>query len=358
MVLPVTGPVVESKSEPYADSYQRRYRQAPPYDLPLIYEAWRNYGRQDVSYIPGGSWRFKAANFTHRSFVGFDWHETAAKNLAYERLKSKVSESAGWAETLAQINKTRTTLVDRCEQLLRLVLALRRADFKYVAKALKTPMPSKVSNRKAASQNFLEWEYGIKPLLLDIQATTEVLLTDFGVKYYKGVGRSALETNDSVTMNGPTVFSTRVTVSKGNVLVAQRTGVKIVNPNVFLLNQLGLIDIALPWKLMPFSFVVDWFVNIEQVISSVTDWYGVNLIHPHTSVLWTTQSHMQHQGLSLQYAGGPVVSKGVEMFAKHSFEMRRSMGLTRPVFAVKPFKGFSVQRGAQAIALVLAVFGK
>jgi len=50
------------------------------------------------------------------------------------------------------------------------------------------------------------------------------------------------------------------------------------NPNLWLANRLGLINPAtVIWDLIPWSFVVNMFVNVNQMVSSVTDEVGLNI---------------------------------------------------------------------------------
>ena len=263
------------------------------------------------------------------------------------------------AENIAQMSKTRKTIVERSVQLATFASALRRADFVKAAKALRTPIPSKVSNRKAAAQNYLEWEYGVKPVMSDLHNSLQTLVSHPGdVTYLKGSANfSASRSSFSRSSNSSsTVISKEVVAVNGGITC--RTGVRVVNPNLFLANQLGLIDFALPWKLVPFSFVVDWFVNVEQVISSVSDWYGLQLIGPH----YTEKSSGNRKAFSGSYSVNPTT--GLQnpptetTWDQNSVKMDRIMGIPSPQLSVRPFKGFSLQRGAQAIALVLSVLGK
>jgi hypothetical protein len=189
----------------------------------------------------------------------------------------------------------------------------------------------------------------------------EILVgTEFGPKPLKGSGRSSYASTTVVDSFGGGITGRQVTTLQGNTVITNRVIAQITNPNLFLANQLGLIDIALPWKLLPFSFVVDWFINVEQVLSSVTDWYGVSLIHPHRSVFLTGRRNFHSYSWSTAYlpGGGSTIVWGRSIVDQNSTEWARELGFSQPTLKVRPFKGFSVQRGVQAISLVLAVLGK
>jgi hypothetical protein len=208
------------------------------------------------------------------------------------------------------------------------------------------------------SANFLEYEYGIKPLLKDIDSSIEILTRgDFDLPIRSQASDQIQSVNwvaGSFGSNPRYSYFDR-TVVDGRFQIRLRATVRVTNPNLFLANQLGLIDLALPWKLVPFSFVVDWFVNVEQVISSMTDWYGVTLLNPHTTV-FTKGSKLSRYWQNAVYTSGHV--EGYTTFRdKECVTMDRTMGIPSPILNLKPFRGFSLERGAQAIALVISVLG-
>lgn len=54
--------------------------------------------------------------------------------------------------------------------------------------------------------------------------------------------------------------------------------VSVTNPNVWLLNQMGLLNLpGVAWDLVPWSFVVNMFTNLGQIANSFTAHYGLKL---------------------------------------------------------------------------------
>lgn len=361
MVAPVSGPFVHYKTEAFADTQQKRYRQKMPIDRPLEYYMSHNFGVAESWSVSASGVethrRVKQADWSASSLPGYSTHVSAAYNQAYERLRSECSDSAGWGENIAQAGKARNMFNDRLVQMARAAGALRKGRFGDVASILKTPVPSGVSKRKALSQNFLEFEYGWKPLISDVQSSWSILTSDPGVRWIRGRSRFSLRNtvySHSSYGNGGYFWSRNENWI--DYTVTCRTGVRISNPNLFLANQLGFLDLALPWKLMPFSFVVDWFVNVEQVISSATDWFGVTLIHPHVSY-FQKGGGLINTSARNNYPNG-TSSSSTGSTRRNGVLLRRSLGIPSPSLVIKPFKGFSLQRGAQAAGLVMAVFGK
>lgn len=353
MVAPVTGPYVTYPSNPYTDSFRRWRRQKPPYDIPLEFKFYEYYGKG----VTGGSGGYSVGKQATLSSANFDKsrQQDHAYNVAYSRLQSMMGERSGWAETFAQINKTRSTINGRALQLARFVSALRRFDIKRAERILRSPAPYSVSRRKGVAQNWLEWQYGIAPVLNDFQNSMSTLVnTDFGFQFLKGRGKSSTYYNTHSYSSSPDGSWARANdVATAQVTVTCRTRARITNPNLFLANQLGILDTALPWKMIPFSFVVDWFINVEQVLSSVTDWYGVQLQYPHRTIFW--------KGSGLKTSSTWVKSSQYYSWSSldRSFcEVDRIMGLPSPKLVMKPFKAWSIKRAANAIALVVSVLGK
>lgn len=358
MALPITGPTNVFSTYPFGDAFQRRYKQARPYNLPLNYEMYNIYGCR-VDDRPSGITRTKEATFDPYNHPQASYLFTAAANRAYERMRSKLVSQSGWAENLAQIGKTRLMVNQRATQLASIAVAIRKGRFKDASRLMRTPIPSGVSNRKAVGQNFLEWEFGWKPIFSDLVSSLDAL-TSFPDIDMPIEGKSSERLNTVLRTSSSAPGQSLSSVDATNAVYHVRMGatVTITNPNLFLANQLGVIDFALPWKLLPFSFVVDWFVNVEQTISSISDWYGVQLQHQYTTRFAKGTRKVVTRNTFWNTGTGVVYDWLYRDFERDGVHIVRVPSISYPVLIVKPFKGFSIQRGAQAISLVLSVLGK
>lgn len=360
MVAPVTGPFsVVFNGGLYNTGSRTWYRQAKPYDLVLPFSFSHQEGKRR-SWVKYYNY---ASDVTSRYLYNLpllvnpsDARWTAANNRCYAKLKGKIGDTAGWAENLAQIQAARSMINGRFEQLATFVVHVKNGKFRKAARALRTPVPSGVSHKKAVSQNILEYEYGMKPLMSDIESSIKILGMDLGAKRIHASQTETYVSRTNTPIASPWA-GVNVSELKELLSVRQYVSVEISNPNLFLAGQLGLLDLALPWKLIPFSFVVDWFVNVEQMISSVTDFYGLNLINPGTTRYtkgWYTDFIFEQK---LNQAAAYYMSDGRETVYEGT-STTRSAGLSGPALVIKPFQGFSLERGIQACALILAVFGK
>lgn len=366
MVAPITGPTSKTITGPFSQKTITGYKQKRPYDRPLACESsfTQGYDRLESASIWGS---YDSGNVRNLSWSPSgnmsDWgrRRQHCYNQAYERIRADVTDEAGWGENLAQFRKSADMVNDRLVQLWRFTNHLRRGRFSQAASTLRIPKPEKVSHTKAMSKNFLEYTYGWAPLFSDIKSSCEILTSDPGSRRVRGKARESW--SDVAFSRGSDSNGTWYDRShqKCDLTITTRAVVRITNPNVFLAARLGLIDPALPWKLLPFSFVVDWFVNVEQILSSMTGWLGVELTHPHYTQFAT--GFIEVDSLTTYNQVNPwdgSIFTGYNKTTRRiqAVQMSRVLGLPSPELVIRPFEGFNLNRGLQALALVIAVLGK
>lgn len=109
---------------------------------------------------------------------------------------------------------------------------------------------------------WLEMQYGWLPLVSQSYEAAKALAAATGprrLKFYASVG------NKSATYEGsqsPTVYTYPVSVTYGQRIHAE------LYEDVGLNRSLGLVDpLAIAWEVVPYSFVVDWFIPIGTYLS-------------------------------------------------------------------------------------------
>jgi hypothetical protein len=107
--------------------------------------------------------------------------------------------------------------------------------------------------------------------------------------------------------------TTRTFTGRGRVTYS--AGVDIANPNLWLANRMGVINPAVvAWDLVPWSFVVNMFVNVNAVLGSFTDLVGLNLTNVSVTKSYTLlQEEVVYTKWSeheAYYASSSVVGKG------------------------------------------------
>lgn len=364
-MLPISGPFFEHITTPKSSKRIWRFRQARPYNIPAPYQVWyiEGWDRSVYSSLNGYSDSGEVPNLSFSvagNMPDYGRHRAAAINAAYASLQGKVGDTAGWAENLAQFGKSVDMINNRAVTLLKAFKYIRSGQFGKAAKALSSPPPKGVSRYKHLSRNILEWEYGWSPLVSDISASTKILTeTDFNPRRVKGSGHGFAQVVTNSRSGGMNAGSVYSETQVFRIRARCQADVRITNPNLYLAGAMGLIDPALPWKLVPFSFLVDWFVNVEQVLSACSTFLGVSIANSCQSVHETGSMRVfsntwfpEWYGPSSTYITGTTTATSF----RERRDYWRQTGLPNPTLVVRPFSGFSLQRGIQALALIGAIF--
>lgn len=358
MVAPTTGPftsTVITKKVPqgvqwtYDAGYKARtwYRQRKPYNLPLVLTL---DNRQTVK-----EWYGNPPNYRpYTNAPGYDTAErTVAYNKAYGKFVERVNEQSMWAVNLLEMKKSAIMIERRATQLLAFSRSLASGRFVKAAKILGlAAAPRGVSKKKSFANNWLEYHFGWEPLVKDIGAALHTLTDPFGHKTVKASGHS----DKTYTLTGGGVVPYDNTWRKDfriSTSVRLQARVSVVNPNAFLLSQLGFVNpLSTAWELVPFSFVLDWFGNVGQVLASMTDFVGVQLDDPFQSTL---QVGDEHEVWVYGQIGNPPSKWGTTLVdvSYQSVFVRRELGIGTPSLRFKWPERVSSTRGATAIALLL-----
>lgn len=120
---------------------------------------------------------------------------------------------------------------------------------------------------RKASDIYLEGIFGWLPMISDIYAAVQVLGTTYPVERVKGSGKATNSYTIKSTSTQAAVFT------KASVRASAEF--KVTNLNLALLNQLGLLNPAsIAWDAVPYSFVLNWFLPVGQMLNSLTDFIG------------------------------------------------------------------------------------
>lgn len=306
--------------------YRAQYwnTQLPPYAKPLPFTS------QNVKMRAGGTYNGTAAReglMQHASLPL--WYRESLKTKAYEKFRDELLEFSMVAVNYAERKQAVDALARRSTGAAAALLGIRQKRWQALARAAK-------KFGQNWNKAFLEVHFGWIPLIHDVYNAVEAILKPPTGKHIR---------------RGATSHYKRISVSGGNFYqiwdttdgVVIQGKVQIINPNLVLLNQLGLLNPAsVAWELVPFSFVIDWFGNINTVLSQFTDFAGVDT----SRVSFTTRT----QGSWKEFYGPPYNWDGP---VYESFQLIRAPGLPAILPTLKPFNGFSVVRGVTAIALLL-----
>jgi hypothetical protein len=264
---------------------------------------------QAAETVDGFPWTADHYNAVYAKFVGKLHSGGADLGVAF----------GSWAQTVDMI-------VDRCEKL-QDFFSLKRTSRR---KKRRRPKRDDKFSRKELASDVLEGEFGWIPLVQDIY---HGLVTACGEKAIPSAWIHASSVfTDYTSVFQSKAFEPRIDTIKsfkGRLTIA--CAVAIDNPNVWLLNRLGLINpLTVAWDLVPWSFVVNMFVNVNQILSSLTDFVGLNL-----SQCTVTRSSSVFREQRTTYYNPP--NEGLHDFCNVvSYKRSRVAGsLPRPSLAMK-----------------------
>lgn len=358
MVAPVTGPFSKTRDLYAPTAYgwsswvfhktQNWYKQGKPYNLPLEYDMVVNLvaEAQDMFNNPVSISQCPSSVDT----VSRDW----AYNKAYEKLKANLGEASQTMVNIAEMHSSVAMIAKRAKQLMDFTRHLRKLQFEAAAHDLGLDKPPrhllKRPGQKVLAKNWLEYHFGWEPLIKDIGNSVDILQRQppHGV-VIKGRNH---RTDKSVyrEQGGDT---RRVDLLTSDTKVSLGCTVNISNPNLFLANQMGFVNpLTVAWELVPFSFVVDWFVNVSDFLSSCSDWLGVDVSHS-----WQSLNQVCSIDRTFSYRDPAHPEQGYVTYQSYLvrsiFQNRRLGKPPGPVLGVRPPKPLSIVRGATAIALLV-----
>lgn len=212
--------------------------------------------------------------------------------------------------------------------------------------------PKKLRNLPNVTESWLEYWLGWAPAMGDIFNALDVLQRPFP--------------NQHISVATSTVIRERVLFNesgKRGIELFTQSGVvgcyadaQVTNYNLHLLNQMGLINPALTaFHIIPFSFVLNWFVNVQQVLGALTDFAGVSLTNTGTAVYVTREGTVATQTLSFDYSLGKYVWKARNGSIR-GFDKRRNPGSLPTPQLTCQFDRLSLTRAATAVSLLVEVF--
>lgn len=388
--MPITGPFTRTEFSGSGPSYHRTIttrRQSPPYRLRLAYEARVSYN--DIVANPFG---LGTANCGTYSFdVTSSPLYAQAHAAAYSRFKDALFETADLGVSLAERKQSVDMVSQRALQILNAARHLKSFRFTQAIQALGLEVLSKketprlfravvrrpggsvvtrkrggktsikrrfrpvyekeITLRKSAKsfgKNFLEIHFGWSPLVQDIGNAVEVMHSPV----FKGLGK-VVKARGSANQQKPLAPTTMSNYSLTSQFywttkVQLISDVTVTDPNLLNLSRLGFVNPAsLLWETVPFSFLVDWFVNVGDVLNSYTDFVGMNLNNSCTTVYSVIKED--------RYYKGNVPGAGIQIRPINTrtyVSVKRSTGISGPTLQIKPFNGFSLARGVTAVSLL------
>lgn len=280
---------------------------------------YKTFASQAYTWKDGSS-GIGERNIAHNKATAY-YHDPELRDTvraaAYSRLMGKALPQAAMLVNMAQGVQTWEMIATRTMQLVRAFTHLRRGRLGGFAAELSLS-PNVVRRRlspKRAMQDpsgaWLEFTFGWSPFIGDIYNAIDVLQTAFPTVPSRGSATASRSTHEVFR---PNWYRHTNTVAQCR-LVADLV---VTNPNLLLANQLGLLNpAAVVWDIIPFSFVVDWFLPVGKFIKTFNDQAGLELQGQCTTLkVWVDQNDVwngepgEHQASCVDRILGSFVKPG------------------------------------------------
>lgn len=204
-----------------------------------------------------------------------DW--ASLESRSYAKFRRKLYQgSASLGVTLGSYKQSREMIVKRFNTLRSFATSV--LSRRTIQDALRAGR--KLSPRDASSLH-LEVVFGWVPLLEDIhKAATTVIQTAPAYEWVKSSARSNQTFSKFVSNN----YGEGKTFAEFNVKHTRGAEVVVSNPNVWLAERAGLLNpVSVAWDIVPWSFVVNMFLNTGQLVNTITDFAGLDILNGYTT---------------------------------------------------------------------------
>lgn len=309
-------------------------------------------------YTDFGMWNIDNLNVSKSSDVSSE-----LTNQAIQQLRGKLrNSSVNLAVAAGEGKQTLNLFLSTTGRLTNAARALRRGNMSAAAAALSSSggRAKSFNARRSLAENWLELQYGWMPLLSDMYGTLQ-FVADSLYRVPRSKVTSSAKTSES--------FFERVESDPSN-RIDQWNWQHNVNYVLYfqesmghMPSQLGLTNpLAVAWELVPWSFVVDWFLPIGSAIENLDATVGLDFVKGCKTEFWRANSIRTLDGITKVFGNSKSVYDWhlVQTLTKVACERSTLGGFPGPVLPSfrNPFPAGDTgkKRIANALALMSSAF--
>lgn len=215
---------------------------------------------------------------------------STARNIVYNKLIQKVrSTQIDLGVALGEYHQTAAFVAGTMSGVAKSLHLVKRGNFSGALRVLTSLSNNKLSHVPLAAGNtWLAYTYGLRPLLKDVFDAVHLLQKDLSKSQLPvelcraGHSDACYGGTDSEPTNGVSYYHW-----SGASRLNARGKIRYVvsNPLLRTLDQCGVLNpLSVAWELVPYSFVVDWFLPVGQFLTSVMPPQGVSYLGGTVSV--------------------------------------------------------------------------
>lgn len=266
--------------------------------------------------------------------------DTSVSNRALMNARAKMkSQTINFGVAFAEAAQTAGLVASTAGRIARAYTHVRHGNIAPALNELGVPMRRGVSSRRSSnlSENWLELQYGWKPLLSDVYGAAEEMARQDVVNpnryryHFKGASRRnevlTLDNKANITDNNhPAWFSDRLEVEHAAFV---RLDVVGESSHLQALARRGFTNPSeIFWEKIPFSFVVDWFLPVGDYLNTIDSGLGWDFLAGSLSTRLTAK------GRSVAIARP---NKYWSKLSVTGADSRRYMRLVRTTYSDMPF---------------------
>lgn len=229
---------------------------------------WQSVRAQGLAGYSGPSDVQPGGSIAYQLYPG-----RAAYAQAYDRYQKSAGERASLLISLVQYEQAASMIAKRAGDLISIVRNIKKDPLLFLRKV--GVRPSKRGKEPTPYEAWLEYTFGWVPLISDIGAAVNVM---------QGAGlpperiRGSAHVSSGIDYDSVQEPYRDIIQGMGHGSVSLSSRVVSVNPNLRLANSLGFTNPAhVAWDLVPFSFVVDWFLPVGKFLQSFDSFVGIEL---------------------------------------------------------------------------------
>jgi hypothetical protein len=305
----------------------------------------------------------------HYSPPALPSHDARAVQKALKSLRGRLENEieGNLAQDVVQIRQTISLIANTAKTLAKTGIALKNGNIpQAVATLWGSSKPrygkkgKKPTGTKSAADNWLQMQYGWKPLLMDIHGAMESLaklnLADASVKQVTASARIVnWEVKDLPLFQNSTTYGGWV---RAQTVSRCKFGMQFTVDNhlIAFLAQTGFTNpLNLGWELLPFSFVADWFLPIGPWLETLSTFHGLRFFGGYQT-LFTKQ----HTESLIRFSGETPPGQFLQANGNYSRDvvlLNRVKLSAPPVSSFPSFKSpVTVTHALNALALLKSVF--
>lgn len=227
--------------------------------------AWEINDGVAYYHMSGGQRRLSSVSLISDADIA-----SAVKIAATQAWAQSNGHSANILQDIAEMRQTLSMLTRPLSSIKPLLKAMTSSRQKGVPGRI---LEGASSSFSSARNLWLQYRYGIRPLVSSVNGILQALKKTGGRHRQTYRGNYSLSKVGSSTGTTGGIFDVSFSwLDQTTDLVEIRTGL-VIEDSTSLATSLGIDAsglLSLPWELVPFSFVADWFINVGSFLSALS----------------------------------------------------------------------------------------